>query len=137
MIYLDSCALIKFIKPEPETDALRAWREALTPGTELLTSELAQLEITRTLLRAGVDHQRVPYFTGQALRGIYLVDLTTTVLARAMSYRLRQLGSLDAIHLASADPFRADLTEMITYDRELAGAASGLGFPVSSPSSLT
>jgi predicted nucleic acid-binding protein len=134
LIYLDSCALIKFIKREPETDALRAWRQKLAAGTELLTSELSQLEITRTLLRAGVDHQRVPYFTGQALSGVYLIDLTSMVLSRAMSYRLPRLESLDAIHLASADPFRTDLTELVTYDLELAKAASDLGFPTAAPS---
>lgn len=134
MIYLDACALIKFIKLEPETDALRAWRQVLPAGTELLSSELSQLEITRTLLRAGVDHQRVPFVAAQALSGIYLVDLTSTVLSRAMSYRLPRLGSLDAIHLASADPFRADLAEFITYDQELAKAASDLGLPTSAPS---
>ncbi|MGH3908452.1 MAG: type II toxin-antitoxin system VapC family toxin [Pseudonocardiaceae bacterium] len=133
MIYLDACALLKFIKSEPQTEALRAWRHALLEGTELVTSELAQLEITRTLLRAGIDHQRVPYFTGQALRGIYLVDLTSTVLARAMAYRVPRLGSLDAIHLASADPFRAELTEFVTYDHELTKAAVDLGFPVAAP----
>ena len=134
MIYLDACALIKFIKQEPETDALRAWRQNLPAETELLTSELSQLEITRTLLRAGADHQRVPYFARQALSGVFLVDLTSTVLSRAMSYRLPRLGSLDAIHLASADPFRTDLTELVTYDLELAKAASDLGFPASAPS---
>ena len=133
MIYLDACALLKFIKPEPETSALRAWRQALPAGTELLTSELAQLEITRTLLRAQVDHQRVPYFTSQALKGLYLVDLTSTVLERAMAYRVPRLGSLDTIHLASADPFRPELKEFVTYDRELADAAEDLGFPVSAP----
>jgi predicted nucleic acid-binding protein len=134
LIYLDACALIKFIRPEKETGALRAWRQALPNGTELLTSELSQLEITRTLVRAGADHQRVPYFVGQALRGVYLVDLTSMVLSRAISYRLPRLGSLDAIHLASADPFRSDLTELVTYDQELAKAASDLGFPTSTPS---
>ncbi|MPZ87654.1 MAG: PIN domain-containing protein [Nitriliruptorales bacterium] len=133
MIYLDACALLKFIKPEKETEALRAWRQALPEGTELITSELAQLEITRTLLRASVDHQLVPYLTGQALKGIYVVDLTSTVLARAMAYRVPKLGSLDAIHMASADPFRTELTELITYDQELAQAANDLGFPVSAP----
>ncbi len=133
MIYLDACALLKFIRPEPETDALRAWRHAFPEGTELVTSELAQLEITRTLLRAGIDHQRVPYLTGNALRGVYLVDLTSTVLARAMAYRVPRLGSLDAIHLASADPFRTELTEFVTYDHELTKAAADLGFPVSAP----
>ncbi len=134
MIYLDACALLKFIKPEQETEALRAWRQAFPEGTELVTSELAQLEITRTLLRAGIDHQRVPYVTGQALRGVYLIDLTSTVLARAMAYRVPRLGSLDAIHLASADPFRTELTEFVTYDHELTEAAADLGFPVAAPS---
>ena len=134
MIYLDACALLKFIKSEQETEALRAWRQAFPEGTELVTSELAQLEITRTLLRAGIDHQRVPYVTGQALRGVYLVDLTSTVLARAMAYRASRLGSLDAIHLATADPFRTELTEFVTYDHELTTAAADLGFPVATPS---
>jgi predicted nucleic acid-binding protein len=133
VIYLDACALLKFIKPEAESAALRSWREALPDDVELVTSELARLEITRTLLRAGIDHQQVPYFAGQAVRGVYLVDLSTTVLSRAMAYRKSKLGSLDAIHLASAEPFRADLTEFVTYDKELTGAAVELGFPVLSP----
>lgn len=132
MIYLDSCVLIKFVRNEPETAALRSWRQALAADTELVTSELAELEITRTLLRAGVDHQRVPHIVGQVVRGVHLVDLTSTVLARAMTYRSR-LGSLDALHLATADPFRADLTEFVTYDRELSGAADDIGLPTSAP----
>ncbi|MGH3615036.1 MAG: type II toxin-antitoxin system VapC family toxin [Pseudonocardia sp.] len=134
MIYLDACALLKFIESEPETSALRAWREAIPEGIELVTSELAQLEITRTLLRVGLDHQRVPYTVGQALMGVYVMDLTSTVLSRAMAYRVPRLGSLDAIHLASADPFRTELTEFVTYDRELAKVATDLGFPVAAPS---
>lgn len=134
MIYLDSCALIKFVRQEKETDALRSWRRDLPAGTELLTSELAQLEITRTFLRAGVDYQRVPFLAGQALRGIYVVDLTSTVLSRAMSYRTPRLGSLDSMHLASADPFREDLTDFVTYNSGLGQAAADLGFPVRAPS---
>lgn len=133
MIYLDACALIKFIRAEPETTALRSWRTMLPAGTELITSELSRLEVTRTMLGAGVDHQRVPYLAGEALRGLYVVDLTSTVLARAVAYRVPQLGSLDAIHLASADPFRSELSEFVTYDKELARAAVDLGFPVSAP----
>jgi len=41
VIYFDSCALLGFIKREPETGALRDWRAGLPAGTELLTSELA------------------------------------------------------------------------------------------------
>lgn len=132
MIYLDSCALIKFVRNEPETVALRSWRRALPPGTELVTSELAELEVTRTLLRAGVDHQRVPHVVSQVVRGVYLIDLTSTVLARAMTYRSR-LGSFDALHLATADPFRVELTEFVTYDGELSRAADDIGLPTSAP----
>jgi predicted nucleic acid-binding protein len=133
LIYLDACALVKFIRPEKETEALRSWRQGLDESTELISSELARLELTRTLLRAGADHTRVTHYVAQALRGVYLVDLTTTVLARAAAYRTPRLGSLDAIHLASADPFRTDLTDLVTYDQELANAAHDLGFPVSAP----
>jgi uncharacterized protein len=76
----------------------------------------------------------VPYVAGQALRGLYLLDLNSAVLARAKGYRLRELGSLDAVHLATAEPFRAELTDFVTYDSELAAAATELGLPVRSPS---
>lgn len=134
MIYFDSSALLKFVKPEKETRALREWRLAQPTDSELVTSQLAVLEISRTLLRAGVDRQRVPYVVGQAVRGLFLVDVTSTVLARARSYGIRRLGSLDAIHLATADPFLAEMTAFVTYDAELAAAASELGLPATAPS---
>jgi predicted nucleic acid-binding protein len=133
MIYFDSSALLKFVKPEKESPALREWRVSHAADSELVTSQLAVLEISRTLLRAGVDHQRVPYVSGQAVRGLFLVDVTSTVLTRARSYGIRRLGSLDAIHLATADPFLAELTGFVTYDAELAAAAGELGLPVASP----
>ena len=134
MIYFDSSALLKFVKPEKESQALREWRVALPTGSELVTSQLAVLEISRTLLRAGVDYQRVPYVVGQAVRGLFLVDVTSTVLTRARSYGIWRLGSLDAVHLATADPFLAELTDFVTYDAELAAAAQELGLPVAAPS---
>jgi uncharacterized protein len=133
VIYFDSSALLKFVKPEKESRALREWRVAQPTDSELVTSQLAVLEISRTLMRAGVDHQRVPYVVGQAVRGLYLVDVTSTVLARARAYGIQRLGSLDAIHLATADPFLAEITNFVTYDGELAAAATELGLPVTAP----
>ena len=134
MIYFDSSALLKFVKPEKESQPLREWRAAQPTDIELVTSQLAVLEISRTLMRAGVDHQRVPYVVGQAVRGLYLVDVTSTVLTRARSYGIQRLGSLNAIHLATADPFLAEVTAFVTYDAELATAASELGLPAMAPS---
>jgi predicted nucleic acid-binding protein len=133
LIYFDSSALLKFVKPEKQSEALRSWRLELDPGVELVTSRLAALEIGRTLLRAEVDRERVPYIVGQALRGLYLLDLTSTVLTRAQSYGIRKLGSLDAIHLASANPFLPELTGFVTYGAELADAAAELGISVVAP----
>ena len=134
MIYFDSSALLKFVKREKESEALRNWRLEQLPGVELVTSQLAALEIARTLLRAGVNRQRVPYVADQAMRGLFLVDVTSTVLTRARSYGIRRLGSLDAIHLATADPFLPELTGFVTYDSELAAAAAELGLPAIAPS---
>ena len=89
MIYFDSSALLKFVKAEKQSQALRSWRLELDPGVELVTNRLAALEIGRTLLRAEVDRERVPYIVGQALRGLYLLDLTSTVLTRAQSPAFR------------------------------------------------
>ncbi|MEV7184022.1 PIN domain-containing protein [Kitasatospora sp. NPDC093102] len=112
---------------------LRPGDKVLDSGFELIAGEPARLEITRTLLRAGLSHQLVPYHADQALRGVYQVDLSSAVLARALSCRTPRLGSLDALRLAGAEPFRAELTDFVTYDRELARAAEELGFPVTAP----
>ena len=61
------------------------------------------------------------------------MDVTSTVLTPARSYGIRKLGSLDAIHLATADPFLDELTGFVTYDPELAAAATELGLPVVAP----
>ncbi len=75
----------------------------------------------------------MPYVVGQAVRGVFLVDVTSTVLTRARSYGIRRLGALAAIHLATADPFLAEVTGFVTYDAELAAAATELGLPVAAP----
>ena len=49
MIYFDSSALLKFVKPEKQTRALREWRLAQPTDSELVTSQLAVLEISRPL----------------------------------------------------------------------------------------
>ncbi|MGY1709088.1 PIN domain-containing protein [Geodermatophilus sp. SYSU D00758] len=134
MIDLEASAPIRFVRREPESEALRAWHGRLPPGNELATSELADRGITRTLLRAGVDHRRVPYVAGQALCGLYVLDLSGAALVRAKGYRLRRLGSLDAIHLATAEPFGSELTDFVSYDSELAAAATDVGLPLTAPS---
>lgn len=91
---------------------------------------LPSVEALATRQRASGGRQPGGRAVGRAVGG----RGDATVLSRAMSYRLTRLGSLDAIHPASADPFRAELSAFVTYDQELAKAAADLGFPVAAPS---
>jgi hypothetical protein len=44
-----------------------------------------------------------------------------------VQHGIRRLGSLDALHPATADPFRTDLTGFVPSEAELATAATELG----------
>jgi predicted nucleic acid-binding protein len=129
LCYMDACALLKFVQQEAETQALRSWRAALGIDGRLVTSQLAGVEIARTFRRAGVDRQRVPFLVDNALTGIDQITLSDDVLARAAGFEVQRLGTLDAIHLATAAPLRRELDGFVTYDRELTDAVKALGLP--------
>jgi predicted nucleic acid-binding protein len=133
LIYIDTCALFKLVQPEKESPALRAWRESLSGDTELITSIVSELELTRGLLRGSMDPTRVPYYRDKALDGVWRQLLRPHHLKRAADYEIRKLGSLDAIHLATAEPHGDELSAFVTYDQELADAASELDMPVLAP----
>lgn len=95
MIYLDTSTLFKFIRPAAETAALRAWRFALAASIELVTSRLAQVEVSRTLRRAGLPITQVAPTAALVLRGVFLLEMTTSVLTRARSVPVRRLGTLE------------------------------------------
>lgn len=91
------------------------------------TSELAGLELARTLLRADPARD----WEGQvrdALAGIAALRLTTAVLVVASQLPVRFLRSLDAIHVASALLSRSDV--VLTRDRQMTRACRELGLPV-------
>jgi predicted nucleic acid-binding protein len=127
LYYLDACALLKFVQPEAETAALRAWRARLGADAVLVTSQLAGVELARTFRRAGVDRQRVPFLVANTLRGVDQIVLNDDVLTRAATYETQRLGTLDAIHLATADPLRDELDGFLSYDKELSAAAQEIG----------
>lgn len=133
LYYMDACALLKLVQQEAETSGLRAWRAGLGAEVRLVTSQLAGVEIARTFRRAGADRQRIPFLVGNALTGVDQIILSDEVLARAAGYELQKLGTLDAIHLATADPFRRELDGFVTYDKELTAAAEAIGLPHLAP----
>lgn len=144
MIYLDSCAMVKLIITEKETDALE--RSVRGRHSEIVTSELAITEIVRVVRRSCYDSQRQLVVdqavlderltvAGELLDRIDRIVVDTDTLLRAGMYADDpHLGSLDAIHLVCALEIGPELTSFITYDRTLARAATREGLPVEQPS---
>jgi predicted nucleic acid-binding protein len=124
---MDSCVLLKLVQQEAETQALRSWWAGLGMDGRLVTSQLAGVEIARAFRRAGVDRQRVPFLVGNTLTGIDQIILSDDILARAAGFEVQRLGTLDAIHLATAAPLHRELDGFVTYGKELTGAVKALG----------
>lgn len=130
MIYLDTAALVKLIRREPESDALADWLNT-QPDAMLVSSALAEVELPRALLRTEPALlSQVPALLGRIAR--YEID--ELVRSTAASYRIQELRSLDAIHLATAQAvFGGQLTYFVTYDRRLQTCAESVGLPTRSP----
>ncbi|MCP3820525.1 type II toxin-antitoxin system VapC family toxin [Streptomyces sp. A3M-1-3] len=131
MIYLDSCALLKLVLPEPETAALRTFLSARAAEGHV-TSALAQTEVTRTLVRVGADPE-VGDAAEELLDRLLRIRITDPVLRAAGMFPIRHLRTLDAIHLAGAEYLEQALTAFVTYDKRLAAAAVERGLPVEAP----
>ncbi len=132
-LYLDSSVLLRLVLAEQ--GALREWRRA----TRVVSSELTRLEcfriIDRARVRLGLPDVEVAARRSEVLaqlRAVELVDLDRRVLDRAAEAFPTSLGSLDAIHLASALLARTAISdlEFATHDGELGIAARAMGFAV-------
>jgi len=130
MIYLDTAALVKLVRREPESDALADWLDARA-STTLVTSAIAEVEFARALRRTEPNLvAAVPALLDCV--GRYEID--ELVRTTAAGYASPDLRSLDAIHLATAQAvFGEALTCFVTYDRRLRCAAEALLLPVASP----
>jgi predicted nucleic acid-binding protein len=135
--YLDTCALLKLVKPESETEALRTWRAGLGPDAQWVTSQLAGVELARTFRRAGIDRQRIPFLVLNTLKGVDQIVLDDDVLVRAAAYEAEKLGTLDSIHLATAGPLKEELDGFVTYDKELSAAVEANGLTILAPGAET
>lgn len=129
-MYLDSSALVKLVKLEPESGALRRFlRRHQSDGR--VTSALARVEVVRAVAAAG------PAAVAQARRQLARVDVINidrTLLDQAATLAPgTMLRTLDAVHLASAASIGADLRAVVTYDRRMADAAAALSLAVEAP----
>jgi len=130
MLYLDTSALVKLIRREPETDALADWLTA-QESAPWVSSTVIEIELPRAIRR--MDPARlsdVPALVSRISR--YEVD--EVVRAAAAAYPDPTLRSLDAIHLATGHAvFGARLTAFVAYDERLLAAATTFGLPTTAP----
>ena len=134
MIYLDSSALMKLIRSEDETVALRIWLD-LRPEEPVVSSELGRVEVLRAARRVGdqVLGDQVLAEARAVVGDLDLVPLDRAVQDVACDIGAPVLRTLDALHLASALLLGGTLTEFVTYDRRLADAARAAGLVVATP----
>lgn len=132
--YLDASVVLRLVLGEP--GQLAQW----TTVERAVASALTEVESLRTLDRMGrrgalavgdVAERRGAVF--RLLEACEVVDVTRAVLRRAAEPFPTPLGTLDAIHLATALAWRdatGDALVVATHDRELATAASAMGLTV-------
>jgi predicted nucleic acid-binding protein len=132
VIYLDTAALVKLVRREPESAALVTWLNG--QSTEpLVASALVEVELPRALRRS---QPGVLGAVAGVLARLHRVEINAAVRATAGAYPEPTLRSLDAIHLATAELLTASgasVSAFVTYDTRLATAARALGLPVTAP----
>lgn len=133
VLYADASALVKLVRDEAESVALRAFlRDA-----DLVSSELVLTEIPRAVRRAAALEPNLPLDlllerAGAVIEALALRPLDRALLSGAGALAEPALRALDAIHVASAvqlDPIDA----FVTYDERQAAAARLAGLRTMAP----
>ena len=130
---LDTSVVLRKLFGEP--DALAEWsrvREAY--ASRVLLVELGRV-IDRCRLSGDIDDEQVEQLQQEArrvLRSVEVLALSERILVRAAGPMPTVLGSLDGIHLATAQELAATRTDLVlaTHDKQLARAARASGLEV-------
>jgi predicted nucleic acid-binding protein len=133
--YIDSSVVLRIVLGQP--GRLAEW-ESIEKG---VTSGLLEVECLRTLDRLQFATTRLSAeefalrraAVFRVLEALEIVDVSRPVLRRAAQRMPSPLGTLDAIHLATAQLWREARNQqptVATHDRALALAAQADGFRV-------
>jgi len=132
-VYVDSSVLIRLLFGQP--NAFARWPQV----TQAISSELVRVEclrtIDRTAIRGQLTDETVAQYRSAALDlfdRLTLVPISSVILGRAAEPFPTSLGTLDAIHLATALQASPEFDPLLvaTHDGELAMAARSVGLEV-------
>ncbi len=133
IVYLDTSAILRHLLHEP--DAIHDWGT----WTEAYSSRLWRTEALRAVHRLRLDSAITDQDVAELQSDIALIDETLhiipvseSILTRAGEAFPTNLGTLDAIHLASALLIHNQnpLNRFLTHDRQQATTAASLGLAV-------
>jgi uncharacterized protein len=132
--YVDSSVLLRVALGQP--NALSEWRDIERGVSSALVTTESLRTLDRVRLRVSLSDIEVARRRATILAlidSLELVEIDSSVLDRAAQPMPTELGTLDAIHLASAlmwrDAFGTDLA-MATHDKALALAAQAHGLRI-------
>lgn len=133
VFYADASALVKLVRDEAESEALRAF----LADADLVTSELVLTEIPRAVRRAVAQDPALPLDllierTAALIDALALRPLDRALLEGAGALAEPALRALDAIHVASAVALDS-IEVFVTYDERQAAAARLAGLRTMSP----
>ena len=133
LFYADTSALVKLLRDEPESRALRAF---LTEA-DLLSCELVLTELPRAIRRAVEIDTRLTLGdliarAGELLDAVAMVPLERDLLIAAGSMEGAPLRALDAIHVAAAITL-SPIDGFVSYDERQSAAARLAGLRTYAP----
>jgi len=132
--FIDTSVVLRKLFGEPES--LGEWSKIGDAyGSRVLPVELGRV-IDRARLAGDIDDEQVEHLQRESrrlLRSIEILALSDRILERAAGPMPTALGTLDALHLATALELaasRAPGVVLATHDRQLARAARASGLEV-------
>ena len=133
LFYADASALVKLIRDEPETGALRSYLE----DADLVSCELVLTEIPRAVRKAVSRERSLPLDfllarTGELLDALALLPLERGLLEAAGALAEPALRTLDAIHITAAAAL-SPIDAFVSYDERQSAAARLAGLRTIAP----
>jgi predicted nucleic acid-binding protein len=135
LFYADASALVKLVRDEPESPALRSF----LADVDLVSCELVLTEVPRAIRRAAAHDPLLPedvltVRTGELLDAVALLPLDRALLVAAGALAEPALRALDAVHVAAAVDL-SPLDAFVTYDARQGAAARLAGLRSMAPGS--
>jgi len=127
-VYVDTSVFVRVMLEEPDKKAIH---RDLAKFDQNVASRLLRVELRRVGRREDALDE-----ADRILEGVLLIPLDEDVLAAAETISPTTVGTLDAIHLATAVRLAeaGELDALMTYDKRLAAGAREHGLEVLAPS---